>query len=56
MGNVIYTFHKLNYSVEYMAVAIVLTSLLVLRMILALKSKATQAVKSAKQKVEEKVK
>lgn len=53
MSNVIYTFHKLNYGMEYMAGAIVLTILLLVRMILASKSKA---VKSAKQKVEEKVK
>lgn len=56
MGNVIYTFHQLNYSVEYMAGAIVLTSLLLLRMILATKSKATRVVKRVKQEKEEKTK
>jgi uncharacterized protein YhhL (DUF1145 family) len=55
MINMLIAFQKLNYSIEYLGGAIFLTFLLALRLVLASKSKATQAVKTAKRNVEEKL-
>jgi hypothetical protein len=55
MTNAIITFQKLNYSIEYIGAAILISFLLVLRLVLVSKSKATQVVKSAKNKIEKKV-
>jgi hypothetical protein len=51
----IISFQKLNYSLEYIVGAIFLVFLLVLRLVLASKSKAAQAVKIVKKNVEKKV-
>jgi len=48
----IYALQKLNYSFEYIGVAIFLVVLLILRFILASKSKATKLIKTAKRNVE----
>jgi hypothetical protein len=55
MINMTIAFQKLHYGVEYIAGAIFLTFLLVLRLVLASKSKATQAVKTVKKNVEKKM-
>ncbi len=55
MTNMVISFQKLHYRIEYLAGAILLIVLLLLRLYLASKSKATQAVKIAKQKVEKKM-
>lgn len=55
MINMLIAFQKLNYSIEYLGGAIFLTFLLALRLVLASKLKATQAVKTAKRNVEEKL-
>ncbi len=51
----IIAFQKLHYSIEYIGAAILLAFLLVLRLVLASKSKATRVVKAVKRNVEEKV-
>ncbi len=56
MTNAIITFQKLNYSIEYIGASILISFLLVVRLVLVSKSKAKQAVKTAKKKVEDKVK
>ena len=56
MTNAIITFQKLNYSIEYIGASIFISFLLILRFVLVSQSKAKQAVKSAKKKVEEKIK
>jgi len=48
----IFAFQRLNYSLEYIGGAIFLVFLLILRFILASKSKATKVVKTAKRNVE----
>ncbi len=53
--NMIIAFQKLHYSIEYIGAAILLAFLLVLRLVLASKSKATRVVKAVKRNVEEKV-
>ena len=55
MGNMIFTLQKLHYKTEYVGAAIVLAVLLVLRVIFASKSKATQPAQAAKRNVEKKV-
>ncbi|CAF0760341.1 unnamed protein product [Didymodactylos carnosus] len=49
------TFQKLHYSIEYTAPILLTTFLLVARMLMALKSKTVEVVKSAKKNVEKKV-
>jgi len=51
----IIAFQKLHYSIEYIGGAIFLIFLLILRIILASKSKATQVVKTTKKNLETKV-
>ena len=55
MTNMIIAFQKLHYNIEYIGVGIFLVFLLILRLIIASKSKATKVVKTAKRKLEEKV-
>ncbi|CAF1087412.1 unnamed protein product [Adineta steineri] len=54
-ANTIISFQKLNYDMEYMAIAIFLTFLLTFRLILVSRSKASHAAKAAKRKIEKKV-
>jgi len=55
MTNAIVTFQKLNYSLEFIGVSIFITFLLVLRLVLASKSKIKQEVTAVKKKVEKKL-
>lgn len=54
LTNMIITFQKLNYNVEYTVGAIGLALLLVLRFVLASKSTVKSVVKAAKKKAEKK--
>ncbi|CAF1056508.1 unnamed protein product [Didymodactylos carnosus] len=49
------TFQKLNYPMEYTGATLLISFLLVTRILLALKSKTVEVVKSAKKNVEKKV-
>lgn len=55
MTNMIIAFQKLHYNIEYIGAGIFLAFLLLLRLIIASKSKATKVVKTAKRNIETKV-
>ena len=55
MTNMIISFQKLHYNIEYIVGGVFLAFLLVLRLVLVSKSKATKSVKTAKKNVEAKV-
>jgi hypothetical protein len=55
MTNAIITLQKLNYSLEWIGGSIFLSFLLAIRLVLVSQTKAKQAVRSAKSKIEKKV-
>ncbi|UJR08171.1 hypothetical protein I4U23_012444 [Adineta vaga] len=55
MTNAIITFQKLNYGLDYIGSAIFMAFLLVIRLVLVSRSKAKDAIKTVKTKVEKKL-
>ena len=53
--NIIIAFQRLHYPMEYMGAAIFLAFLLVVRLVLASRSRATRPVRAAKRSADQKV-